>query len=136
MESPVTEIDTLDRPLAHRIGVGLSGLMTLLLTYDAYGKLSRSPMEVANIGQLGFTADDLPVIGGLLLACVALYAIPRTALIGAVLVTTYLGGAFCATLRIHAPIPLLLLPVLFAVPVWLGLYLRSPGLRRLVRTGR
>ena len=61
--------------------------------------------------------------------------VPATSIFGAVRVTAYLGGALCATLRIHAPLPVLLVPVVCAIPVWLGLYLRSAVLRKLVRHG-
>jgi len=117
-------------------GLALSALVSLLLLVDAASKLLASHAEVAGAAVIGFTANTLPVIGALLLLSVVLYAVPRTSVVGAVLITAYLGGALCATLRIHAPLfPVLLAPVLVAVPVWLGLYLRSPALRRLVHSG-
>ena len=86
--------------------------------------------------QMGFPATTVPVIGGTLLACLVLYLIPRTAVLGAVLLTGYLGGAVCAQLRIEAPVlGYLLFPVYTGVLVWLGLYLRSAALRALVRAG-
>jgi DoxX-like protein len=122
---------------AARVGLALSAVVTLFLLVDSASKLLRLPSEVAGAGQLGFAVGTLPIMGALLLVSTVLYVVPRTALIGAVLITGYLGGALCATLRIGAPVfTVLLAPVYVAVPVWLGLYLRSPGLRRLVRHGR
>ena len=85
---------------------------------------------------MGFTAATVPVIGGTLLVCLVLHLVPRTAVLGAVLLTGYLGGAVCAQLRIGAPLwTFLLVPVYTGVLVWLGLYLRSTALRTLVRAG-
>jgi DoxX-like protein len=70
------------------------------------------------------------------LACLALYVVRRTSLLGAVLLTGYLGGAFCAQLRIDAPLfSTLLFPVYTGVVVWAGLVLRDRRVRDLV-TGR
>lgn len=122
---------------AARVGVALSALVTVFLLIDSASKLLRLPSEIAGAGQIGFAVGTLPVMGALLLVSTVLYAVPRTSLFGAVLITAYLGGALCATLRIGAPVlTVLLAPVYVAVPVWLGLYLRSPGLRQLVRQGR
>ena len=85
---------------------------------------------------MGFPAWTVPVIGATLLVCLVLYLVPRTAVLGAVLLTGYLGGAVCAQLRIEAPLfSTLLFPVYIGVLVWLGLYLRSAALRALVRAG-
>ena len=85
---------------------------------------------------MGFPAWTVPVIGATLLVCLGLYLVPRTAVLGAVLLTGYLGGAVCAQLRIEAPLfSTLLFPVYVGVLVWLGLYLRSAALRTLVRAG-
>jgi hypothetical protein len=75
----------------------------------------------------------MPFIGVLELVCLALYAVPRTSVIGAVLLTGYLGGAFCAQLRIDAPLwSTLLFPVYVGALVWAGLYLRDQRVRDLV----
>ena len=77
----------------------------------------------------------VPIIGAVLLACLVLYWIPRTAILGAVLLTGYLGGAVCAQLRVEAQLfGFVLAPVYFGVVVWVALYLRSPRLLRLVAT--
>jgi len=134
--APETAGVTRANRIAGRAGLVLSVLIGLFLLFDAVSKLLASRAEVAAADGLGFTAGALPVMGALLLLSVVLYAVPRTSVFGAVLITAYLGGAFGATLRVHAQLfPVLLAPVLVAVPVWLGLYLRSPALRRLVHSG-
>ena len=119
-----------------RVGYALTGLVTLFLLFDAVTKLLRLQMVVDATVQMGFPASTVPVIGGTLLVCLALHLVPRTAVLGAVLLTGYLGGAVCAQLRVGAPLwTFLLVPVYTGVLVWLGLYLRSTALRALVRAG-
>jgi hypothetical protein len=114
----------------------LTSLVALFLLFDSATKLLQLPAVVEATVQMGFPATTVPVIGGTLLACLVLYLIPRTAVLGAVLLTGYLGGAVCAQLRIEAPVlGYLLFPVYTGVLVWLGLYLRSAALRALVRAG-
>jgi DoxX-like family len=116
------------------VGLVLTGLVTLFLLFDSVVKLLRVGAVVDATVQMGFPAWTVPVIGGTLLACLVLYLVPRTAVLGAVLLTGYLGGAVCAQLRIEAPLfSTLLFPVYTGVLVWLGLYLRSAALRALVR---
>lgn len=117
-------------------GWALTGLVTLFLLFDSVTKLLALPPVVEATVQLGFPVATVPVIGGTLLACLVLHLVPRTAVLGAVLLTGYLGGAVCAQLRIGAPLwTFLLVPVYTGVLVWLGLYLRSTALRALVRAG-
>ena len=121
---------------ARRVGLVLTGLVALFLLFDAVTKLLRVSMVVDATVQMGFPAWTVPVIGGTLLVCLVLYLVPRTAVLGAVLLTGYLGGAVCAQLRIEAPLfSTLLFPVSVGVLAWLGLYLRSAALRALVRAG-
>jgi hypothetical protein len=121
---------------AHRVGRAVTALVTLFLLFDSVTKLLRVPAVVEATTGMGFPPSTVPVIGGTLLACVALYLAPRTAVLGAVLLTGYLGGAVCAQLRIEAPVfSTLLFPVYTGVLVWLGLYLRSGALPALVRAG-
>jgi len=72
-------------------------------------------------------------LGMVLLACVALYAIPRTAILGAILLTGYLGGAVASNVRVGNPLfGYILFPVYVGVLLWLGLYLRDGRLRILI----
>jgi hypothetical protein len=118
---------------ASRTGTVLTVLLALFLLFDAVPKILQLPMVVEATQQMGFGASAVPVIGTVLLVCLALYLVPRTAVLGAVLLTGYLGGAVCAQLRIEAPLfSTMLFPVYFGVLVWVALYLRSPQLRRVV----
>lgn len=118
---------------ASRTGLVLTVLLTLFFVFDAVTKLLSVPDVVTATQQMGFSASAVPVIGSVLLVCLALYLIPRTAVLGAVLLTGYLGGAVCAQLRIEAPLfSTMLFPVYFGVVVWVALYLRSARMRELV----
>jgi hypothetical protein len=111
----------------------LTALLTAFFLFDAVAKLLLVPDVVAASGQLGFAPHALPVIGATLLVCVALHLVPRTALLGAVLLTGYLGGAVAAQLRVDAPVfSALLFPVYCGVVVWAALYLRDARVRAVV----
>ena len=121
---------------ARRTGVVVTVLVALLLLSDAVTKLMQLQAVVDATTQMGFPASTVPIIGGTLLACLVLYLVPRTAVLGAVLLTGYLGGAVCAQLRIEAPVfTNVLFPIYVGALVWIGLYLRSAALRALVRAG-
>jgi hypothetical protein len=100
---------------------------------DATIKLLQLPIVLETTLQLGWSADSAVPLGILLLVCTALYAFPRTSVLGAVLLTGYLGGAVAAHARIGSP---LLSHTLFGVYVgvlmWAGLYLRDPRVRSLL----
>ncbi|HEV7788525.1 MAG TPA: DoxX family protein [Pseudonocardia sp.] len=136
-----TNTDSADRTdvpsrAAARTGLVLTVLVGLFLLFDSVTKLLRLPPVVAATVQLGFPAGQVAVIGGVLLVCLGLYLVPRTAVFGAVLLTGYLGGAVCTNMRAELPFwGYVLSPVYTGVLVWLALYLRSAPLRRLVRTG-
>ncbi len=120
---------------ATRTGRVLSALLVLFFLVDAIPKLLQVQLVVDATRQLGFPASAVPVIGAVLLVCTALYVVPRTAVLGAVLLTGYLGGAVCAQLRIEAPLfSTLLFPVYMGTLVWVAVYLRSGALRTLVRS--
>lgn len=83
--------------------------------------------------QLGYSAGTIPIIGITLLVCVVIYVIPRTSVLGAVLLTGYLGGAVATNLRSGASLfSNVLFPVYFGIFVWAGLYLRYQNLRRFI----
>ncbi len=120
---------------ASRTGVVLTVLIALFLLFDCVTKLIRVPEVVTATVQLGFPVWSVPVIGAVLAVCLALYLVPRTSLLGAVLLTGYLGGAVCAQLRVEAPLfSTMLFPVYVGIVVWVALYLRSAQLRQIVRT--
>ena len=135
LSAPTTAARPLSRA-ASRTGTVLTVLIALFLVFDAVPKILQLPFVVEATRQMGFAPSAVPVIGAVLAVCLALYLVPRTAILGAVLLTGYLGGAVCAQLRIEAPLfSNVLFPVYTGVLVWLGLYLRSAALRALVRAG-
>lgn len=104
----------------------ISTLCVLFLLFDAVIKLIREQHAVDGTAQLGWPVSSLVPMGVVLLVSTLLYAIPRTAFLGAVLITAYLGGAVATIARIGLPF---YFPVVFGVLVWLGLYLRDEKLR-------
>ena len=132
LSAPTTPTRPISRA-ASRTGTVLTVLLALFFLFDAVPKLLQLPVVVEATQQMGFAPSAVPVIGAVLLVCLALYLVPRTAILGAVLLTGYLGGAVCAQLRIDAPLfSTMLFPVYVGVVVWAALYLRSPQLRRVV----
>lgn len=113
----------------------LSGIAVVFLTFDASIKffMDKLPPEVLKASEsLQWPLERMPVVGTILLVCVALYAIPRTAVVGAVLLTGYLGGAIATHVRVGNPLfTHTLFPIYIAVFVWLGLYLRDRRVRAL-----
>jgi hypothetical protein len=126
-----------DRLLAGRravvTGRVLSALAIAFLSLDALGKFLKPLPVIEGTQALGYDVADLPLIGVLLVAGIVLYVIPRTALLGAIYLTGFLGGALASHLRIGSPV---LTHVLFAVYValvlWLGLALRRAPIARLL----
>jgi pimeloyl-ACP methyl ester carboxylesterase len=115
----------------------VSGLPVLFLIFDAIIKLANIPAVAEGSAKLGLPADLAPTLGVVLLACVALYVWPRTAPIGAVLLTGYLGGAVLAHVRVGDPLfSHALFPIYVAVFLWGGLYLRDPRVRALVAVSK
>ncbi len=98
---------------------------------SATWKLTRNPAYVAEFARIGWPESALPLLAGLQLGCIALYLIPRTAILGAVLLTGYLGGAIASYVRIADPYPLLV-PLSTAVIAWVGIWLREERLRQLL----
>jgi hypothetical protein len=113
----------------------ISSFVVLFLVVDAGFKLIR-PLPapaVEAFGKLGYPIEFAAGIGILLLSCVALYLIPRTSVLGAILITGYLGGAVASHVRVGDPwFSHALFPVYVGLLVWGGLYLRDQRLRALV----
>ena len=108
-------------------GYVLSGLIVILLLVDAVMKLLALPVVLQTTADLGYPVTGVRALGLLLLLCTVLYAFPRTAVIGAVLLTAYLGGAVATHVRVGSP---LLSHVLF------GVYLGVAALGRSLPAGR
>jgi hypothetical protein len=115
----------------------MSGLATLFLLMDAVMKVIRVRVAVEGTVQAGYPDSTVVGIGLSLLVSTLLYAIPRTSVLGAILVTGYLGGAVATNVRMSAPLfSYILTPVYVGVLVWGGLYLRDERVRELIPVGR
>ena len=111
----------------------VTGVPVLFLAFDVAIKLIGGRMVDEASARLGLPANLSFVTGVLLLACLALYVIPRTAVLGAVLMTGYLGGAVLTHLRVDDPLlSHTLFPIYVGALLWAGLYLRDDRVRRLV----
>jgi len=118
-------------------GRALTGVAVLFLTFDMTIKLVGAREAVDGTVQLGWAPHHLPILGVIQLACLVVYLVPRTAPLGAVLWTGYLGGAIATHLRLDNPLLThVLFPVYVAALVWGGLYLRDPRVRALLRPAR
>lgn len=114
----------------------LSGIAAALLALDAAGKLFAPAAMIANSPPLGIPAEPgfHRMLGAILAAAVALYVWPRTAFVGAVMLTGYLGGAVFAHLRVGSPLAShTLVGVYLGAIVWAGLWLRDERMRALLR---
>jgi DoxX-like family len=110
----------------------------LIVLTSARWKLTESPFYVQEWGRIGWMVDALPVIASLQLIAITLYVIPPTAVLGAVLLTGYMGGAIASYVRIGEWYPPLV-PFTTAVLAWAGLFLRDARIRALLpfrRTSR
>lgn len=113
-------------------GRTVSGLATAFLLFDGAIKLTDMAPVRDSFTRLGYSTDVAPGIGILELACTLLYAAPRTSILGAVLLTAFLGGATTTHLRVGDPY---WFPVLVGVLVWGGLFLRDARLATALAPG-
>jgi hypothetical protein len=116
----------------HWAGWVLGGLPALFLLLDGAMKLFKPAPVVEATTQLGFAESVIVPLGCVLLACTALYLIPHTAVLGAILLTGYLGGAVASHVRGGEGWFPILFPVVFGALLWGGLYLRDERLRALL----
>ena len=115
----------------------ISGLTVAFLTFDSVLKLLRLPVAVQGTVQLGYPESTVLAIGIIQSVCVIAYVVPRSSILGAILLTGYLGGAVATHVRIGSPLlSHTLFAVFIGVLVWLGLYLRDKELRALVPVRR
>lgn len=98
---------------------------------SARWKLTRNAWYVAEFGRIGWPVSALDLLAFLQLGCIVLYAIPQTSVLGAILLTGYLGGAIATYVRIGEAYPVLV-PLSTAMIAWLGLFLREDRLRALL----
>jgi DoxX-like family len=123
---------TQSAPISNKLvwtGRIVSALIILLLLFSGVRKSFKSAQVVDEFTRLGYPESVTLGIGIVEIACAIIYAIPRTAVLGAILVTGYLGGATATHVRIGDPF---IMPILIGVLVWVGLLLRENRLRALI----
>lgn len=108
----------------------LTGITILFMLFDAYGKLTMPSYVTDAFVRIGLPVALGTSIGVLILVSTVLYAIPRTAVLGAVLLTGFLGGAVAIQMRAGSPTFETVFPVIFGIIAWGGVYLRDCGLRK------
>ena len=118
------------------IGRILSTLAVLFLLFDGIMKffMDKLPPEALEAGAaLQWPIEKMPLVGTILLTCTLLYIVPRTAILGAVLLTGYLGGAIASHIRVSNPLfTHTLFPIYIAIFIWWGLYLRDARVRNII----
>ena len=110
----------------------VSWLVGLFLLLDGVAKLFKPAPVIEGTVKLGYSESVIIPLGIVLIACTILYLIPRTAVLGAILLTGYLGGAVATHVRAADGAFGVIFAVVFGVLVWLGLYLRDRRLRTLL----
>ena len=110
------------------LGAGLTVLVVLFMVFDGVTKVIRVKPVMEACQKMNISPEMAVGIGVLLLACTALYVTPRTAVLGAILLTGYLGGATAVQLINRSAVFPIAFPIGFGVLVWAGLVLREPRL--------
>jgi hypothetical protein len=120
-------------PTAVWAGRIISGLAVTLLLVDAFGKLAELAPVVDGTVRLGFPAHLVFAIGLIELCCALAYAVPRSSILGAILLTGYLGGAVATHVRVGSPVWTHdLTPIYLGLLIWGGLLLRDRRLRTFI----
>jgi DoxX-like family len=123
-----------DRGRTYWLGWAMSGFIAAFLLMDSTMKLLALPIVIETSGPLGFPGAGMARgLGAVLLMCTLLYLAPRTAVLGAILLTGYLGGAVATHVRVGSPLLTHgLFGVYLGVILWGGLHLRDARLRALI----
>jgi hypothetical protein len=125
--------ETLTLHRAQWAGRIMSGVVVIALAADGAIQLFAPTQIASMLQETGFAIDLTRVVGPIILACAILYAIPATAVLGAILVTGFLGGAICAHVRIgELGSPPDIISLLLGAMTWGGLYLRDPRIRAIL----
>jgi hypothetical protein len=115
------------------LGRGLSAVAALFLLFDGTGKLLGVQPVVEGTARLGYPPEIVFSLGAILLSCVLAYMIPRTSILGALLLTGYLGGAVATHVRVENPLfTHILFPTYIGALIWGGLILRDGRVRALL----
>ncbi len=114
----------------------LSGLAIAFLLFDVVTKffMDKLPPEALEAGAaLQWPIEKMPLVGTILLVCLLLHIIPKTAVFGAVMLTGYLGGAVASHVRVGNPLfSHTLFPIYFGILIWLGLYFRDARVKKMI----
>jgi hypothetical protein len=108
----------------------LSAIPVLMILFASSAKLLKTPQIMETMAQFGFSPSLVVVVGVIELLCTIAYVIPRTSVLGAILLTGLFGGAIVTNVRVGNPG--YYMPLLFGIFAWGGLYLRDPRLRDLI----
>jgi hypothetical protein len=109
-----------------------TGVVVLFLLFDSIMKLIKPPFIIEANRQLGYPEHLIIPIAIALLVCVILYVIPTTAVLGAILLTGYMGGAVATHVRVDGGVVNIAFSVVFGILVWAGLFFREPRLQSLL----
>jgi len=107
-------------------------LCILFLLFDAIMKIARAKAAVEASSELGWPVASVQGLGIVLLSCTILYILPRTAVLGAILLSSYLGGATAIMFRADVPGHPYFFPVIFGVLVWAGIFFGDNRLRLMI----
>jgi hypothetical protein len=132
--STIAETVLVSKP-ARWLGCVLSGLVILFLLLDGAIKLVPWPIVTETMDRMGYGSSEslARTLGAITIACTVLYAIPPTSILGAILLTGYLGGAMASHMRIGSPLfSHLLFGFYLGLMLWGGLWLRNGSLRALI----
>ena len=110
----------------------MSGIPILFLLMDGVMKLFKPDFVVEATVNLGYPENVIVPIGLVLTVCTLLYAFPRTAILGAILLTGYLGGAVATHVRVSGRLFEVTFPIIFGVLIWGGLWLRDDRVHALI----
>jgi len=111
------------------VGRVISGLASLTFLFSAFLKVKDGPEVLQGFAHLGLPESMIVPLAILELSCVAIYLIPATSVLGAVLLAGYVGGAICTSWRVGDPF---FVQIVLGLLVWLGIYLREPRLKDLI----
>jgi hypothetical protein len=107
----------------------ISILPSLVFLFSAVLKIKDGPEVLQGFAHVGLTASMMMPLAILEISCVMIYLIPRTSILGAILLTGYVGGTICTAWRVGDPF---WMQIILGILVWLGIYLREPRLRQLL----
>ena len=132
--TPIADLKPDTSRVARWTGRVLTGIAVAALGFDAVAKLLMLPQVVEGTKQVGYPVSAIFGIGVTLALCLLVHLVPRTSILGAVLLTGYLGGAVATHVRLGNPLAThVLSPVYVAAVIWLGLFLRDVRARALSR---